>query len=43
MTTGRSDRQTDSRETLTEEMLKDEEEAFKTFYLGDSCSVGDSC
>ncbi len=43
MTTGKSDKQTDSREVLTEEMLKDEEEAFKTFYLGDSCSLNEAC
>lgn len=40
LTTGKSDLQTDSREELTEEMLKDEEKAFDDFFLNvcdDNC------
>ncbi|MBQ6223903.1 MAG: hypothetical protein IJJ58_01900 [Campylobacter sp.] len=38
MISGYSDKQTDSREELTEEMLKDEEEQFKSlFELASSC------
>lgn len=43
MTTGKSERQMDSREELTAEMLRDEEEAFKTFYLGEACSLNEAC
>ena len=40
LTTGKSELQKDSREELTEQMLKDEEEAFDIFFVS-SCS--DSC
>jgi len=41
---GLSDKQKDSREELTEEILKDEEEIFNEFFeKGSSCSVGEKC
>lgn len=39
-TTARSDKQEDSRDELTKEILKDEEEKLLLFYLGDSCDIG---
>lgn len=43
LTSAISDKQTDSRGELTEEVLKDEEEAFLTFFLGEVCNDQTGC
>ncbi len=43
MTTAISDKQKDSREELTEEMLKDEEQQLLDFFLGTTCEVDSKC
>ena len=43
MTTGISDKQMDSREELTEEILNDEEKKLTDFFVGTTCDEGAGC